>query len=73
VKWVILFGIMLRIVGSPLSFVGSGRHSFMAAKYGSQHVGGCNPLLMVAAFELVKWGSNVANVIMPHIGLTMNL
>jgi len=24
-------------------------------------------------FELVKWGSNVANVIMPHIGLTMNL
>jgi len=35
---------MPRIVGSTLSFVGSGERSIVAARNGSQRVGGCNPL-----------------------------
>jgi len=36
---------MLRIIGSTVSLVGSGRRSIVAATNGSQRVGGCNPLL----------------------------
>jgi len=36
---------MLRIVGSILCFVGSGRRSIVHATNGSHRVGGCNPLL----------------------------
>jgi len=36
---------MLRIVGSTLSLVGSGRRSLVPATNGSQRVGGCNPVL----------------------------
>ena len=36
---------MLRIVGSTLSLVGSGRRSIVPATNGSQSVGGCNPVL----------------------------
>jgi len=36
---------MLRIVCSTLSLVGSGRHSIASAIYGSQRVGGYNPVL----------------------------
>jgi len=36
---------MLRIVGSTLSLVVSGRHSIEPATNGSQRVGGCNPVL----------------------------
>jgi len=35
---------MLRIVGSTLSLVVSGRHSIVPATNGSQRVGGCNPV-----------------------------
>ena len=38
---------MLRIVGSTLSLVGSGRGSIGLATNGSQRVGGCNPLSSV--------------------------
>ena len=44
---VISIAIMLRIVGSTLSFVSSRRHIIVAATNGSQHVRGCNPLLKV--------------------------
>jgi len=37
---------MLRIVGSTLSLVGSGRRSIMPATNGSQRVSGCNPVFI---------------------------
>jgi len=40
-----LNSIMLRIVGSTLFLVGSGRHSIMPATNGCQRVGGSNPVL----------------------------
>ena len=39
-KWVIAIALMLRIVGSTLSLVGSGQRSVVAATDGSQRVGG---------------------------------
>ena len=36
---------MLRIIGSTLSLVGSGRRSIVVATNGSQRFGGCNPVL----------------------------
>jgi len=39
--------IMLRIVGSTLSLVGSGRRSIAAATNGHQRVDGGNPLMKV--------------------------
>jgi len=47
VKQLISIAIMLRIVGSTFSLVGSGRRSIVAARNGPQLVGGCNPLLKV--------------------------
>jgi len=41
VEWGISIAITLRIVSSIFSLVGSGRHSIMTAKNGSQPVGGC--------------------------------
>jgi len=37
--------VMLRIVGWAHSLVGSGRRSIVPETNGSQHVGGCNPVL----------------------------
>ena len=37
--------LLLRIIGSTISLVGSGRRSIVPATNGSQRVGGCNPLL----------------------------
>jgi len=45
IKCVISIAIMLRIVDLILSSVGSGRRSIVLAINGSQHVGGCNPVL----------------------------
>jgi len=42
---VISIAVMLRIVGSTLSLVGSGRHSNVLAANASQRVAGCNPML----------------------------
>ena len=47
VEWVISIAIMLRVVGSTLSLVGSRRRSIMAATNGSQRFGGWNPPLKV--------------------------
>ena len=45
VKCIIAIAIMLRIISSTVSLVGSGRRSIVLATNGSQRVGGCNPLL----------------------------
>jgi len=46
-EWVIAIAIMLRVVGSTISLVGSGQRSIMAAANGSQRVGVWNPPLKV--------------------------
>jgi len=49
--------IMLMIVDSTLSKIGSGQRSTVPATNGFGPLGGCNPL---GHIELLKWGSNVA-------------
>ena len=44
-KCVIAIVIMLRIIGSTVPFIGSGRRSILPATNGSQCHGGCHPLL----------------------------
>jgi len=55
----ISIAVMLRNVGSTVSFIGSGRRSFMAATNGSYHVGLLQSTVE-GRLELVKCGSNVA-------------
>jgi len=45
---------MLRIVGSTLSLVGSGRHSIVPVTNGSQRVGGRNPVSGPTALSSVN-------------------
>jgi len=45
VKRVISIAIVLRVAGSTISLVGSGRHSIVPGTNGSQRVGDCNPVL----------------------------
>jgi len=57
VKLKMSIAIMLMIVDSTLSKIGSGQRSTVPATNGFGPLGGCNPL---GHIELLKWGSNVA-------------